>query len=176
MKKCCISFLVLSIIMLIAVGFILPETSVNKEYLRVHIRANSNGEVDQAVKYKVKEEVVKFLTPFISECDTKEKAEKMIKSNLRNIESVANKVLENNNFSYSSNAYVNNEQFPTRVYGELTLDGGYYDALIVELGSGEGDNWWCVVYPPLCFTGSGVKYQYKSKILAIINAFYGKNQ
>ena len=59
-------------------------------------------------------------------------------------------------------------------YGDFTLEQGFYDALIIELGSGKGDNWWCVVYPPLCFTGKGANYVYKSKILEIIKRFSEK--
>ena len=176
MKKFSISFLVLSIIMLMVVGFLLPEENVNKEYLRIHVRANSNAEIDQSVKYEVKDEVVKYLTPFIAECDTKQKAEKMLNDNLPNIEAVADAVLSRRGFNYKSNAKIANEEFPTRVYGELVLDGGFYDALILELGSGTGDNWWCVVYPPLCFTGNGVKYEYKSKILQVIDDFLNKKR
>ena len=68
------------------------------------------------------------------------------------------------------------EEFPTRVYGGLTLENGFYDALIIELGSGKGDNWWCVVYPPLCFSGEGTNYVYKSKLKQIINDFYEKQK
>lgn len=161
--------------MLIGLGFVLPEKSVKKEYLRIHVRANSNEQVDQAVKYLVKDEIVKYLTPYISVCDTKEKAEIMIESNILAIEKVADGVLKDYGFNYTSHAEVKNELFPTRVYDSLTLDGGYYDALIVELGDGKGENWWCVVYPPLCFTGDGIKYEYKSKIIAIIENFKQKN-
>ena len=174
MKKACISFLVITIIMMIGISFVLPKVSENKEYLRIHVRANSNEENDQAVKYKVKDEIVKYLTPYIAECDTKSKAESMINDRLSAIENVANGVLESYGFNYLSHAEIRNESFPTRVYNSLTLDGGFYDALIVELGDGKGENWWCVVYPPLCFTGQGVNYRYQSKILAIIKDFKEK--
>ena len=62
-------------------------------------------------------------------------------------------MLEARGFTYRSSVKLAVERFPTRTYGDLTLGEGYYDALIVNLGSGEGDNWWCVVYPPLCFLG-----------------------
>ena len=142
-----------------------------KYNLRIHIRADSNEQKAQAVKYKVKDAVVEFLTPYIAECDTKEKAEKTISELLPNIQSVADKVLQEQGFIYKSTAEINNENFPTRSYGDFTLEQGYYDALIVKLGSGKGDNWWCVVYPPLCFTGSGTNYVYKSKIAEIIKNF-----
>ncbi len=174
MKKVCISFLSCAIIILSAVGIGLTKTQTHVEYLRIHVRANSNQEIDQTVKYEVKDAVVAYLTPLVAECDTKAKAEKLIEASLSAIEAVADETLENNGFAYKSKAKLNNEKFPTRTYGELTLESGYYDALILELGDGAGDNWWCVVYPPLCFTGGERGYVYKSKILDIIRNFYNK--
>ncbi len=174
MKKICISFLAIAIIVLSAVA-VGTEVQPKKEYLRIHIRADSNEEAAQAVKYLVKDAVVEYLTPVLSECHTKAAAESRIKANLKGIEAVSDKVLAANDKEYKSNAKLNNEKFPTRTYGDLTLESGYYDALVIELGSGKGDNWWCVVYPPLCFTGSGCGYVYKSKILEIIDDFKRKN-
>ena len=171
MKKACISFLVCIIIILSAVGLILPTQSPGTEYLRIHVRADSNEESAQLIKYKVKDAVVEYLTPIIAELDTKEKAEKRLRLEIDAIENVANEVLKNNGFDYTCNADIKREEFPTRVYGELTLEQGFYDALILELGSGKGDNWWCVVYPPLCFTGQGTGYKYQSKIYQIIQQF-----
>ena len=71
-------------------------------------------------------------------------------------------------FSYGASAELETENFPTRVYGEYTLPAGEYSALIIRLGSGEGDNWWCVVYPPLCFAAVDTDIVYKSKIKEII--------
>ena len=175
MKKCCITFTLFLIIILsgIALG-LKPQENVHSEYLRIHIRADSNEKTAQSVKYRVKDAVVAFLTPFIAECDTKSKAEIKKKKKLSEIEKVADKVLYEQGFDYKARAKINTEEFPTRNYGEFTLESGYYDALIIELGSGKGDNWWCVVYPPLCFTGSGTNYVYKSKILEIIKRFSEK--
>lgn len=175
MKKFCITFTLFLIIILsgAAVGF-KPQENAHAEYLRIHIRADSNETAAQSVKYRVKDAVVAFLTPYIAECDTKSKAEKMLTAKLSEIEKVADKVLYEQGFDYTSRAKINTEEFPTRNYGDFTLERGYYDALIIELGSGKGDNWWCVVYPPLCFTGSGTNYVYKSKILEIIRRFSEK--
>ncbi len=176
MKNLCISFLIIGIIILSAIGFILPQERVEEEYLRIHIRANSNLQVDQTVKYAVRDAVIEYLTPKVSECDTKAKAEQMLNGSLRDIEKRANEVLKTYGFSYESRAEVRQEEFPTRVYENLTLSSGFYDALIIELGEGVGDNWWCVVYPPLCFTGEGSGYVYRSKIADIINDFFKKEQ
>lgn len=174
MKKICISFLSCAIIILTAVAFSVSEGQVQTEYLRIHIRANSNLEIDQSVKYSVKDAVVNYLTPKIAFCETKQEAKELLEDELENIERVADGVLKQSGFNYSSNARLNEEEFPTRVYNGLELEAGYYDALILELGEGVGDNWWCVVYPPLCFVDSSAGYVYKSKIYEIINDFLEK--
>lgn len=124
------------------------------EYLRIHIRANSNSQEDQNVKYKVKDAVVDALIPILADIDSFEEAKAVMSKNFDFIESEANKVLVENGFYYGCRAEINNEYFPTRVYDNLTLKEGYYDALILKLGSGEGNNWWCLVYPAFCFTNS----------------------
>lgn len=141
------------------------------DYLRIHVRANSNSQTDQNIKYKVKDEVVRFITPYAAQCTDKEKAMEIISGILPEIEKVCDKVLRENGFTYQSRASVRAEEFPTRVYGDLTLENGLYDALIIELGSGKGDNWWCVIYPPLCFTSGSASVQYRSAIMDIINKF-----
>jgi stage II sporulation protein R len=150
------------------------EDNVNADYLRIHVRANSNSEIDQSVKYKVKDEVVAFITPYAAQCTDKERAQEVIGGILSDIEDVCERALEANGFSYGAKAEIRTESFPTRVYNDLTLEEGIYDALIIELGEGKGDNWWCVIYPPLCFTSGTASVQYRSIICDIINRFKEK--
>lgn len=154
-----------------------PERAVanaNTEYLRIHVRANSNSAEDQKVKYEVKDEAVKFITPYIKECVTKEAAAEVMQSILPQIEEVCTRALEERGYTYGARASVRTEKFPTRVYGELTLEEGAYEALIIELGTGTGDNWWCVIYPPLCFTSASADVEYRSIITDIINKWRGR--
>ena len=122
------------------------------EYLRIHIRANSNEYYDQNVKYAVKDAVVEALIPIVSELHTFDEAKAVISANFSYIENVANSVLQSNGFAYRSHAKIAREYFPTRTYDDITLEEGEYDALILELGSGSGNNWWCIVFPAFCFT------------------------
>ena len=169
MKKIGITLILLSIITLtVTANF--SNNSNGVEYLRIHIRANSNDTIDQNVKYQVKNAIVDYLTPIVANCSSKEQTVLEINKNKTQIQNVANGVLKSAGFNYHSKVAVRNELFPTRVYGDFTLEEGFYDALIVELGEAKGDNWWCVVYPPLCFTGTE-NIKYKSKILEIINSF-----
>lgn len=141
-------------------------------YFRVHIRANSNEDIDQGVKYAVKESISNYLTPLLSEVKSYNKAIEVVKNNLNVIEEIADSVLKINNFTYGAKVSVRKEEFPVRTYENLTLEAGIYDALIVELGSATGDNWWCVVFPPLCFVGNSNdsnKINYKSFVYELIN-------
>ncbi len=170
MKNFCISFLLIFIISLtVAVGLKSDDSSV--EYLRIHIRANSNSEKDQNVKYEIKDKMIEYLTPYIAECTSKKDAEEVLNSHKDDLTKIIDELLKERGFSYSSNLVVRNEKFPTRVYEDFTLEEGFYDAVIVELGKAKGDNWWCVVYPPLCFLGNESGVKYKSKIIEIIEKF-----
>ena len=166
MKRACIIFLTAIIIILSAVGIGAREQE-HAEYLRIHIRANSNEDCDQAVKYAVRDEVVAYLTPIVAGCGGLVEAEKLLSKKLDEVTAVAEKSLKGQGFSYGAEATIRTEKFPTRVYDGYTLEAGEYRALILTLGEGVGDNWWCVVYPPLCFT-SAKDPIYKSKILEII--------
>ena len=173
MKKFCITLLLIFIISVtVAVSF--NKSTLSEEYLRIHIRANSNSQIDQSVKYEIKDELVNYLTPYIANVNSKEDAIKLLNEKRLTLISITNKILKSKGLDYTSNVVVRNEKFPTRVYGEFTLEEGFYDAVIVELGNAKGDNWWCVVYPPLCFTSSDCGVEYKSKILEIINEFKDK--
>lgn len=172
MKKIVVAIVVL--VVLVAVIAAVPSKSnTNADFLRIHIRADSNDTADQNVKYQVKSAVVDYLTPYLANATTKQQAMSVVKAHLKDIENVCDKVLAQNGFTYTSRAKLTEEQFPDRAYGDVTLAAGVYDALIIELGSGSGNNWWCVVYPPLCFVGgesNGTnQIVYKSKLLEIIN-------
>ena len=150
------------------------NAQAENDYLRIHVRANSNEQIDQSVKYTVKDEVVKFITPYAARCTDKQTAMEVIGGILPEIEKVCDRVLKQNGFNYTSRASVRAENFPTRVYGDLTLESGIYDALIIELGTGTGDNWCCVIYPPLCFTSGTADVLYRYVIMDIINKFIKK--
>lgn len=166
-------FITLALVFAFFLLFTNPNTE-NQEYLRIHIRANSNLSLDQTIKYEVKDAVVDFLIPYLSNCETKQESIKTIEKYANDIENVANTVLQNKGFLYTAKLKIVNEKFPTRSYGDLTLNEGFYDALILELGQAVGDNWWCVVYPPLCFLNGkdNSNLVYKSRIWQIINTFF----
>ena len=169
MKKVFSIFIVILTLMLVLFGIF--NTTKKEEYIRIHVRANSNLEIDQNIKYKIKDEIVSYLMPKIAECKTKQDFVVCINDNIINLQNLADDILQKNNFDYRSSVKFCAEQFPTRSYDGMVLESGLYDAVIVELGSAKGDNWWCVVYPPLCFVSNKTQdVMYKSKILEILKS------
>lgn len=169
--------LVLSLVFVgVCINFTTNISNNNFNYLRIHIRANSNSDIDQEIKYKIKDEYINYLTPKIAFCNSKKDVIDLINLESKTLEEIANSILQDAGFDYFAKLKIKSEMFPTRTYEGYTLESGIYDALIVELGKAEGNNWWCVIYPPLCFTNysstnfAGVVY--KSKIWEIIKKFF----
>jgi len=124
------------------------------------------------IKYFIKDIVVEYLSPLMTDCKSKNDVIKVINDNLHSTKDLIDNVLKENGFEYKSSIEINNEFFPTRTYEDVTLYADYYDALIIKLGTGEGDNWWCVMYPNLCFDEIE-NVVYKSKIVEIIKKIKG---
>lgn len=169
MKK--IVSIIIILVCCVLVGFGIFSQQNKQEYIRIHVRANSNLSVDQNVKYEIKDKIVSYLIPQVANCNTREDFVVMINNNLNNLEQIANDVLQEKGFLYGAKVKFCQENFPTRSYNGVVLESGVYDSIIVELGTAEGDNWWCVVYPPLCFISNNSQdILYKSRILEILKS------
>lgn len=174
MKKVIITFFAIMLMVFVVSGC--SASSNNNDVVRIHIRANSNDYADQEIKLKVRDRIVSYITPIIAGCDDAENVKIVLESELDNLEYIANNVLASNGYLYTSNARLDYEFFPSRKYEDIVFPADYYDALIIELGLGKGDNWWCVAYPPLCFVGediSGDEVRYRSKLVELINKYFG---
>ena len=160
--------LIIVLFLIIVVGVcLIPSKEISYDYLRLHIRANSNNNIDQNVKYEIKDVLVEFLTPKLCNVKSKTEAIQIVEENSNIVRAKCLTVLQQRGFNYSVNIKIANEFFPTRTYSNTTLESGYYDAVIVELGEADGDNWWCVMYPPLCFVNKNEninQIKYKSII------------
>lgn len=166
MKK--IIVCVIAVVVVICIALNLPtEKQVDYDYLRIHIRANSNSTIDQNAKIKVKDNVVAYLTPKLCDVQTKQQAVDIVVKERENITLIVANTLKANGLEYGANVKLTNEYFPTRTYVNTTLESGYYDAVVVELGDAVGDNWWCVMYPPLCFAtqNNTNKVKFKSRFV-----------
>ncbi len=148
------------------------EPDLTQEVVRIHIRANSNSQIDQAVKLKVRDSVTEYLTERLEGVNSKAQALETLDASKAEITKIANEVLAQNGFNYGSSVYIGKETFPERDYGEYTFPAGEYDSLILNLGTGEGDNWWCVAFPPLCFVPEG-EVVYKSWVKEKLDSLFG---
>lgn len=149
--------------------------NLSDEVVRIHIRANSNGEEDQSVKLKVRDAVTEYLTAVLDGCKTKSDALSLLNDSTDEIAEIADKTLYANGFDYKTTVSVKNDYFPERTYDGYVFPEGYYDALMIYLGDGVGDNWWCVAFPPLCFVpeGNGEKIEYASWVKEKLDELFG---
>ncbi len=119
--------------------------------MRFHIRANSDSDEDQELKLAVRDDVVAMLNPLVSDCESVAKSKEIIINNLQNIYTTAVNTITEQGYDYPVKVYVTTEEFPAKTYGDLTFPEGIYQALRIDIGNALGQNWWCVMYPPLCF-------------------------
>lgn len=118
---------------------------------RLHVIANSDSKEDQNLKYIVRDKLLQYMNSYLSNTSTKEDAFKIANEHLDEFKQVAINTIKEQGYSYNVNVKVGNFEFPTKTYGDISLPAGFYDALRVEIGEAKGQNWWCVMFPPLCF-------------------------
>lgn len=123
---------------------------ISNNVFRVHILANSDSAEDQNLKLQVRDALIQRAEPLLDGVESKDEAIKIISENLELLQSTASEVIYSQGFDYPVKLSVTNMYFTTRYYGDVTMPGGFYDALRVEIGRAEGKNWWCVMYPSLC--------------------------
>ena len=127
---------------------------ISESIIRFHVRANSDSQEDQEVKLKVKEAVVDYIRPVLSESDSLSESRSILEAESDNVRNVAIKTLRDNGFMEDVSVYFEQSYFPVKSYGDVTFPAGYYESFRVDIGDAEGKNWWCVLYPNMCFQGS----------------------
>lgn len=134
------------------------STDIANSVFRLHVIANSDSEEDQNLKYIVRDNLLNYMNSICKDCKSKQEAISIVEKNKDVFEKIASQTIRENGFSYSVKINVGNFEFPTKNYGDISLPAGYYDALRIEIGEAKGQNWWCVMFPPLCFVdiSSGV--------------------
>lgn len=127
------------------------EDILGENLIRFHVRANSNSDVDIALKYKVRDGVLAALQEGLSKCETRSEAMEYITDNLDSVKEISEEILSKQGYNYSVEAYMTNDYFPMRQYGEMVLPAGNYQALRIDIGLAGGENFWCLLYPTMCF-------------------------
>lgn len=159
MKKILIK-LIIPVSSLLLAAFLISAIPTESDFeiygkvVRLHVLANSNSESDQALKLKVRDELLLYVEELTSGCKSREEAEAILKSNLDEIKTEAEKALIKNGSTLSASVSIGKEKYPSREYDGVRLPAGEYCSLRVMLGEAEGKNWWCVLFPSLCRGGA----------------------
>ena len=163
--------LFLLFILFLFVTFVSYASSVSNDlsdnFFRLHIISNSNSKEDQELKLKIRDAVILYMNTLDYNNLSKEHAINITEENLNNLKRIVEETIKDNGFNYSCNLEIGNYYFPTKHYGNISLPSGYYDALKINIGDAKGKNWWCSLYPPLCFTdvSSGVIDEESQEVL-----------
>ncbi len=134
------------------------STDIANSVFRLHVIANSDSQEDQNLKYKVRDNLLSYMNKICKNAQSKSDAIEIAKKHKNDFKNIALETIKNEGYSYDVKINIGNFEFPTKHYGDISLPAGYYDALRVEIGEAKGQNWWCVMFPPLCFVdvSSGV--------------------
>lgn len=134
------------------VSSMLLSEKLADEILRFHVIGASDDEYDQELKLLVRNEIIHYIGNLSADLSTKEEVCQLINGQLDTISVIANKVLACNGSSDTVTVRLENKYFPVRTYGSITVPAGYYDSLCIYIGNAEGRNWWCIMFPKLCFS------------------------
>jgi stage II sporulation protein R len=156
-----LSFCLLLVITLLLLYSFQTETTskqiqkeIASEIIRFHVIANSDSTEDQTLKMKIKDALTESLRPTLKDAKSIDEARNLLISDLSNLENLSNRIIKENGFTYTASASLEHGYFPLKIYGDLSLPPGEYEAVRIELGSAVGQNWWCIVFPPLCFVNA----------------------
>ena len=156
-----LSILILSLVEIISImtisisGEVKKISNASQDYkdklIRFHVIANSDSDEDQNLKLKVRDAVINYLQPKLLESESIEESELIIKREYSELEKISKNIILQNGYNYDVKIGIDYSEFPTKQYSNVVLPAGEYKALKIIIGEGSGKNWWCVMFPPLCF-------------------------
>lgn len=152
-KKILVILILLFIFILIsAISYVnAVSNDIANSVFRLHVIANSDSDEDQSLKLKVRDELLKYMNNISKDVKSKEETVKIANEHIEEFKKIAERVIKENGYNYVVNVQIGKSSFPTKYYGDIALPAGEYDALKVQIGEAKGQNWWCVMFPPLCF-------------------------
>lgn len=149
---CILTFLLFIYIFICSFSYVNAiSDDISNSVFRLHVIANSNTDKDQNLKYKVRDNLINYMNNICNNCSSKQEAINIVNNNINQFKTIALNTIKNEGFNYNVNIEIGNFQFPTKHYGDISLPAGFYDALKIEIGEAKGENWWCVMFPSLCF-------------------------
>ena len=129
-------------------------SNLSDSVFRLHIIANSDSSADQELKLKVRDKIIEYMNTLTSNSSDKKDVISIVNNHLDSFKEIALNTIKENGYNYDVNIEIGNFHFPTKSYGDISFPAGNYDALKIEIGDAIGQNWWCVLFPPLCFVNS----------------------
>ena len=155
-KSSYFKFFILSILFIFFI-FLLAKSysdtmfkNISNNFLRLHIVANSDSTEDQVLKYEIRDAILNYISPYMKNASSKQDAIKILKNNMKQMYKLSSDILTEHGVNYPVRINIGNFNFPTKDYSSFILPEGNYDALKIELGNANGQNWWCVMFPSLC--------------------------
>ena len=156
--KNCITSAILCFFFIFTTIFLFPFTpdistqkALSEQVLRFHVLADTNSQTDQHIKLLVRDAILSYTTPLLTNAETADEVKQILTPLLPKLTILADQVLAVSDVTYTASVHIENTYFPVKQYGSLLLPPGEYEALRIVLGEGEGKNWWCLVFPSLCF-------------------------
>lgn len=168
-----IAFIIIILIFYIVVGHVSAEKLIPDDAIRLRVLANSNSEYDQTMKGKVRDLVQREMYTLLKDTKGSKEAREKIILELPSIEKKVKNLLTIEQYPLTYQVHFGQNYFPEKQYKGVTYDAGMYESLLITLGSGEGDNWWCVLFPPLCLIEAeeSTEVEYKSFVAEMIERF-----
>lgn len=165
-------FIILIIYYIIGVGSE-EIIKIPNEAIRFRVIANSNNTQDQDIKYEVKDEIEEYMSTILQNVDTIEESRTIISNNLDNIDKKVSNIFTKRNYTLDYDINFGLNYFPQKEFKGITYEEGYYESLVITLGEGKGNNWWCVLFPPLCMLEAeeSTEVEYKSFVKEIIEKY-----
>lgn len=130
------------------------SSNLSDSVFRLHIIANSDSSADQELKLKVRDKIIEYMNTLTSNSSDKKDVISIVNNHLDSFKEIALNTIKENGYNYDVNIEIGNFHFPTKSYGDISFPAGNYNALKIEIGDAIGQNWWCVLFPPLCFVNS----------------------
>ena len=160
-----IFILFLTLTLLIGILTVLPvhsEAQIYDRVLRLHVIANSDSEEDQALKLSVRDAILEKTQALLATATSREEAKLIIEANMSELQKTAKAVIKENGYSYPVSVEFGEEDYPTKSYESCAFPAGEYLSLRIKIGSAEGKNWWCVLFPPMCLSAATDKEAFTS--------------
>ena len=143
-------FLIVLVLYTLISSMLKNKNIISEEAIRIRVIANSNSSYDQDIKMKVKEEITEDMYELLKDVKGVDQARDVINDNLNSIDNNIDLLLKSKNYNLGYDINFGYNYFPKKIYKGIEYKDGYYESLVVTLGAGEGDNWWCVLFPPIC--------------------------